>query len=220
MAILVSLNDILEFKTVGNFDGVLEINNLYHYRVNSVTGGDLQTLAAGLINMLHDGAWGLLSTLVHYTNVEARILDANGNLVNGQSLVVNPAFGDGTAGGEVLPPNVVYTFKYVRADASFRHGFKRYTGVSEGNQNKGLLASSAIAAVVLVADALASFVQGYTLDVDGNPDTPDLTQSMVPIVLQRVINGDPIQPINSYDPITVVFDKIGTQNSRKYGVGS
>ena len=220
MPIPVSLSDLLEFKVKGSFAATMEINNLFHYQVNSVTGGDLLSFAAGLADKLHDNIWGSLSSQYLVTSIEARLLDANGNLVNGETLIIGATYGVGGAGGDSLPPNVCYTFKYLRADSSFRHGFKRFTGVTEGNQANGILASSAITAVNTMADDLVSFVNGFTLTVGGDPDTADVLQSMVPIVLQRVINGDPIQPINFYQPTDVVFDRIGTQNSRKYGVGS
>lgn len=220
MPIAVATNDLLEFVHKGSFQGISQVINVYHYKVTGAGGATLQEFGAGLAQK-----WAAVLSLfinenVKMTEVEVRKLDTDGLLITGESFLPVGDYNKGAQTGDALPPNVCWTFKYLRPDATFRHGFKRYAGVDEDAQTDGFPDSSIVAALANGASALEATLHAYTLDVDGNPDTVISAATAVPVVLQRIVNGDPISPINVALITDVVFDRIGTQNSRKYGVGS
>lgn len=220
MPISVPNNATLEFKLVGEFNGAQETNNVFHYKESGGTSGTLDQYANGLMNLIETFIYPITSVVQRYIRIDASILDADGELVNGESVFFPSANDNGVVTGESMPPFVTWTYKYVRPDATFRHGFKRFAGVAESQQNSGFPDSGALSVLNAAAVALGDLVPGMTVDVDGNPDAEVTDVGMVPVILQRIINGDPISPVNVGEVGSVVFSKIGTQNSRKYGVGS
>jgi len=113
---------------------------------------------------------------------------------------------------DALPPFVAYSFQYTRPNANFRHGYKRLSGVPEPWNVNGVLNSTGLAVVNTLAATLAGDV--------GLNDALVNRPYMEPILVQRVKNGLPVDPDVWYKPSTVVYKKLGSQNSRKFNVGS
>lgn len=221
MPLSVSANELLEFKLQGFFNGAQELNNIFHYQVTTVGGATLLDFATGLWRELSSSLLDLTNNAVEYVQIVASKLDTDGNLVNGESYIIHAGDGVGVTASDALPPFVTWTFKYIRPDSSFRHGFKRFAGVSENSQAEGIIDSGALSVLIPpIETSLAATIAGYSRDVDNRPDTVVGSSAMQPVVVQRIVNGDPISPVNLAVIADVVFDKIGTQNSRKYGRGS
>lgn len=220
MPLSVSVDDILEFVVKGSFDGAVEVNNVFHYIVNTVGGATLNEFAAGLFATVVANVQNTISDDVEFFTIEAKILDTDGNLVNGETYSIPTGSGIGQISGESLPSHDCISFKYVRPDASFRHGFKRFAGVPESGQENGLPTGTYLTGLNTLAGVLEDVQPAYSIDSGtGEPDAPVATSEMQPIILQRIINGDPISPVNVGRVTDVVFDLIGTQNSRKRGRG-
>lgn len=122
------------------------------------------------------------------------------------------ADGLGLYEGQSLPPFVSWTFQYTRPNANYRHGYKRFSGVPEAYQASGVIDSGAVTYVNNLANALKASVNLNDALI-GAP-------FMRPALVQRVKNGVPVDPDVWYLPSTVVYKKIGSQNTRKYNVGS
>jgi hypothetical protein len=219
MPISVAVDDLLEFKLKGFFDNAVEVNNIFHYHVSAVTTATLDNFAAGL--------WATLATVllprtaaeVTYDLVDARIVDADGALVNSEVFVIAAGTGDGAEGGDSLPPTDTWTFKLLRPDGSFRHGFKRFAGVAEAAQSKGLPTAGVISSLTAIASMLSAPVQAQTI-TGGVPAGVISGNTMHPVIFQKVINGDPVSPMNVGDITAAVFSRIGSQDTRAYGRGS
>lgn len=111
----------------------------------------------------------------------------------------------GTVSGEGLPSYACWTFKINRTSRSFRNGSKRFVGISESSALGNTVAAAFLATVQACATALSA-----TLD-DGT-NTWEL-------IIARYTGTPP--SISSWDVAqSVVYSHIGSQVSRKAGVGS
>lgn len=224
MGLPIATGKILELILQGNYDNTMLVENVFHYHVTNLgTGGDspatCENFVAGFIHDVLPYIRNVSTAVVSYTQVIANILDYDtGLLVNGVPVGIDSTLQAGIISGDTLPPYVCWTFKYVRSDATYRHGFKRFAGVAESQQQKGLAGSGVISDLNTLATKLQNGLTAYTL-VAGIPTTLITAAAAHPVGLQRQKSGDLLNPINVKDFTTVVYDKIGTQNSRKYGVG-
>lgn len=219
MPIPVTTSELMEFKLKGSYNSVVEVNNIFHYQCTAGGGATLDEFAAGL---WHDLAAVLLprtNDSVTYESVEARIVDTDDALVNSELFIITAPNGLGADGGDALPPTDTWTFKLLRPDGTFRHGFKRFAGVSEAAQTDGLPTSGVISSLAAIAAMLASPVTAYTI-VGGVPTAPVAGSSMEPAIFQRHINGDVISPMNIGIVTNAVFSRIGSQDTRAFGRGS
>lgn len=112
----------------------------------------------------------------------------------------------GTNGGDCLPPYSSWDFTLVRAGARERNGYKRIAGVGEGNQTNGIANSGIVTALTAGATAMITAVN-------------TTSDSWTPLVRRTRINKVPVSPAQYWGISNVVYSKIGTQNSRKYGHG-
>jgi len=220
MPIPVPASSIIELKVVGEYNGAQETNNVFHYRENGTAQGTLDQYGIGLMNAIETNIYPILTNQARFIRIDCALVGTDGSNINGESVFFPSANDLGVAPGEGLPPYATWTFKYVRPSFSFRHGYKRFSGISETDQNSGFPASGVLTRLNTAAASLSAFIAAMTQDVDGNPDTVVTDTLAIPVVLQRIVNGDPINPINVANVSDVVFTKIGSQNSRKYGVGS
>lgn len=219
MPIPVTTSELLEFKLKGFYDGVVEVNNIFHYQCNAATTGTLVQFAAGLWNDLSAVLLPRTNDSITYESVEGRIIDTSGGLVNSEVFIITAPNGLGADGGDALPPTDTWTFKLLRPDGTFRHGFKRFAGVSEAAQTDGKPTSGVIASLDAIAAMLASQVSAYTI-VGGVPTASVAGNTMVPVILQRQLNGDVVDPLNIGYVENAVFSRIGSQDTRAYGRGS
>lgn len=140
--------------------------------------------------------------------VEWQFIDVDAVLgaVDFFSLGVESEAGD--ISGDCLPPYAAWAYKYVRADRTQRHGYKRFPGVPEIWQNNGEITAGAATTAAL---ALATVLNSPLIGSSGS--------SYQPAVQQRTRNKITLVPPNYNAPATVVFQNISTQNSRKFGRG-
>jgi hypothetical protein len=219
MPIAVAANDLVELKLVGLFDTKQVTNNVFHFQVDDDGGAKLDEFAAGFFEALQTDLLNITANVVEYLQIDARLLDEDGDLINGETYIIPTGSGVGADTSGSLPPYVTWTFKYLRENATFRHGFKRFAGVPSIGQVKGFPVGGEITNLNNMAGTLSGPFSAFSIGTDGLPDVEYAGSAMHNVVLQRVINGDPITPVNVALVPNIVFDKIGTQNSRKYGVG-
>lgn len=115
----------------------------------------------------------------------------------------------GLVSGDPMPPFVAWEFKYVRATTTTRHGFKRFAGISENHQTSGLINPAVVTAVNALAVKLGDIVwSGLAGD-----------NVFTPVILSRFDGGVPRVPPITNDVNAVVYARITSQNTRKYGRG-
>lgn len=212
--------DVLEMRVRGFFNDAVEVNNVFHYRVVAAEDATLEQFGAGLAQQLSEQIWLNLSALVVWDEIIVNKLDADGLPTTGESYIIPPSLGTCLIAGQSLPPYATFTMKYIRQTTASRHGYKRFPGVAESAQADGVADPSYVAVLNAAGLVLNAGFEAFTIDVDNLPDTAVPDSLAVPIILQKIINGDPISPINITSPQSIVFNSIGTQNSRKFGRGS
>lgn len=225
MPVVTAVDDLIELVVKGNYDLVAEINNVFHYQVTNVGTGTgapatLEEWAAGFVENVLPFMIGLLTASVTYTSIEARLLDnVTGALVNGVPVPIPSGLGNSGSEVDTLPPSDCYTFRFVRPDSTFRHGYKRLSGIAEASQVDGVATGAILTGLNDAANVFSNDLEAWTL-TDGAPDTQVTDAAAHPVVVQRQKNGDILNPINIAVITNVIYTKIGTQNSRKFGVGS
>jgi len=112
----------------------------------------------------------------------------------------------GLVGGDCLPPYAAWSFTKVRGAARERNGYLRIAGVPESYQQNGVVTGTGITATQAVADGL------------NNPISDGVTDYILRIPRDKV-NRVPVTPQQYWNTSGVVYSKIGTQNSRKFGHG-
>ena len=219
------LNDTLyEVVLRGNYNGLQQTNNVFYFRTFLGDApalalgqpGTIRGLATEFWNNLKTQLRAVTGTIVSYTSVDAYQLDADGAQVTGETYSIPSGERAGTAAGDVLPPTNSWTMQYVRPDTSFKHGSKRFTGVTENMQLNGVIAAGSVATM----NALVAVLDNNIIPHDVSYGTNAAGYHAFPVVLQRVINGTNVSPVNWYQPAAIIYTRIGTQNSRKFGHGA
>lgn len=124
-----------------------------------------------------------------------------------RSEVISPAVA-GVQTGEDMPPAICWTFRYERIQWDHRHGYKRFAGVTEGNQASG----EAVPAILPSLEDLADILEAQLV--------PSAGTALTPVVYHQWENGQKLDPPEAHSIGGVSYSHIGTQNSRKYGRGS
>ena len=221
MAIPVSIGDNMRIVLKGTSVVGEDMQNVFHYNFYAGSGTDVNS---HLLENFAFGFWenikATLRVITHntssYQEVECISLDADFNGVNGESFVIPVGEQPGLAAGEAAHPALCFTYRYVRPSFAFRHGFKRFGGLTESFLVGDGVHSSGVTPVENLRLALAADIGG--LYPDGSPltDPPDAR----PIVYRRTVESTVISPVLWGIPVGIVFSKVGTQNSRKRGHGS
>lgn len=221
MPIPVDVGDNIRITLKGSCVDGSDHVNVFHYNFYAGSGTDvgshlLENFAFGFWENIKATLRALTSPSAKFLEVEAVSLDADFNGVNGESFVIPTAEQVGLATGQNAHQALCLTYRYIRPNFSFRHGYKRF-----GNLTEGILAGNSIEA------ASATAVENLRLDLvadiaglypDGTPlvDPPDAR----PIVYRRIVENTVISPVLWGIPVGVVFNGVGTQNTRKPGRGS
>ena len=220
MGILVSAGDNIRMKLRGSWNGIVETNNIFYFRVDVLLTEDfeasLHNAAMGFWHTIKASLLILTADVQNYTEIVAESLDADANLINGESYFIPVGTGVGGDPNDSLPSADAWTFKYVRPSSSKRHGFKRFAGIPENDQVDGLPAGGVASSLTALGDAL--FTPFPFWADDGGTET-EMSGVITPTLVQRVLNGDLVSPAVFYDPTAVVFDKIGHQDTRDRGRG-
>lgn len=220
MAILVSAGDYIRMKLKGKWNGVVETNNIFYFQVTTLASGDVESslhnAAQGFWETIHAALLIITAQQQKYTEIVAESLDADANLINGESYFIPDAMSTGGDTGESLPPADAWTFKYVRPSSIYRHGFKRFPGVPETDNSNGLPSTGVVSSLTALGNLLGTPFH-FWADVAGvSTDSGGL---ITPFLVQKVLNGDIVSPAVFYEPSAVVFDKIGHQDTRDIGRG-
>lgn len=220
MAILVGVGTVLRTVLFGRFNDAVQTRNVFYHEVSSVGSGvsdedSLIGYARGIWDAIKVDLRLNTASIQKYYQLETGNFDlATGLVVNSEIYSIPSGEQPGSNANEALPPFCTWTFKYIRPSATFRHGFKRFAGVCETSQVNGV----AIPAAVTSLNAL-----GATLGNTVNPVSPSTGTTggglAIPVITRAEQNGMPVRPILVDNPVAVVYDLIGTQNSRKFGSG-
>lgn len=135
-----------------------------------------------------------------FTSIVAQTVQG-GSQFGSKSVVEN-----GIGGGDMLPTFVALDFTYVRGGALERNGYKRFAGIGEASQAQGVPNSSYVAVINAGITALSQ-------ELLTTGDTWE------PVIRRTRVNRVPQVPPKYYNVSSVIFSKIGSQNSRKVGHG-
>lgn len=220
MAIPVVTGDKIRITLRGHFSATVQTLNVFHYKVDptdALYGGDnLGNAAASFWYAFKDVIRPPTSNVQRYESVTAESLDlATWNVINGEEYAIPGGEQYGTATGDCLPPYSTWSFRYVRASADFRHGYKRFPGIPEGGQVNGY----AEAGYITYMNAIATLLNG---DIVFAALGSHLLSSgrLKPQLYKAHRYGGDVRPVEFQRPASVVYEGIGSQNTRKYGRGS
>jgi len=197
-----SIGDVYSFVVTGQVLDQLTVN-VFHYK--AFTSGDVD-LDALMTTFEED----VLVPIYDHLNSHASAIQLEIKQVVGGFAYAVDAFTSAIIGqesGECLPPSACYTFRYQRSQLGRRHGYKRFPGVGETQQENGVVTSGFLTS--LQADALL-----LAADLE-----PISGISLRPVILHSQLNGQPVIPPVPQDISAVVYSHIGTQNTRKFGRG-
>lgn len=177
-----------------------ETVNVFHY--NSVAFGATPTeILTAWWNLVSSHYQNLISTACAIDHLELQEVGGAGSF---GSL---PIGASGFVGGDCLPPFVAWDFTYIRGAALERNGYKRFAGVPETYQASGVASATGRTQANLVAEDLAATVSVGVADM------------WKPVVLRRKVAHAVLPAPKPYSISGVIFSRIGSQNSRKFGHG-
>lgn len=217
-----AVGDLIQYTLIGNFNGAVALRNVFHQRVTELGASD----GGGTFNAIRLGArklWENLNpdlrpltvSLVRYTSVRARVIRGSDDGVSNLYLI-DTGEQAGSVEAQSLPPANCWTFRYQGAGGIERNGYKRFSGISETQQDSGF--QSGVASLL---DALAATLAEEQL-VQTTDVIPIEVFRSVPVIVKKIASGlDPedIDVLADWEPVGIVYNGIGTQNSRKFGVG-
>lgn len=200
----VDVSSILQFKLFQEFRGQ-QVLNVQHYLVLSTTEfGTLTGFANVLFNYWTDQLSPLVSEGLSY--VRGELYEVNG-LDFDVYVSSPPIVGVGT--GDTLPPFNAVSVQQVRASRATRHGWKRFAGILEPQQDDGILLPANLTAWQQAMDVIFDEEVTYA-----DPLTPTRTLTLAPIIWG---GNDPAFPLGRYSLIAGVQVKeiVSSQNTRK-----
>lgn len=197
-----AVGDIYEFTLRQRLLGQ-DVLNVFHYDVVADLGGGVtgNDLAYWVWNQLDLQIKAIQSDSLTYVQMDC--LQITGGVTIGSYVIGEAGTETGTP---VNPAFFAWGFRYNRASAASRHGYKRFAGVGEGYVDEGLPTAPAITAATSLADQLI-----------GNVLDPDASESgeLRPVILSRVLNGVPrVTPV-AFPIASIVFTGFTTQTTRK-----
>lgn len=222
MAIPINIGDNMRITLKGLTVHGDQNVNVFHYNFYAGSGTDvgshlLENFAFGFWENIKAAIRPVTSGQCKYVEVEAVSLDADFNGVNGEAFPIPAGEQSGTeVTTEAMPPFVALTYRYIRPNFAFRHGYKRIGNITEGQVLQGLPNPASAAQHAALRAALEADIGG--LYPDGTPlaDPPDAR----PIVYRKTVNGAVVSPVLWGIPVGVVGPVVGSQVTRKRGRGS
>jgi hypothetical protein len=179
-----------------------QIINRFHYVGQSAGTPDLPTFAANWIT-------GVLTHVADITHVDVNYLEIDiQHLTPGGAFLIDPVsfFGNVTS-GDSLPPFVAFDFTLLRHGLGERNGYKRFAGVGEVSQNGGVITSGALSLANTLATAMHGLISDGVIDFE-------------PAVQRKQINHVAQVPPKYFSISSVIYARIGSQNTRKIGRGA
>lgn len=214
-----SVGDLLRLSLFGVYNAVVRTINVFHYTVTATDGDAANNAysAAGRAfwNIVGAALVAPTSSVVRYNSILVEKMDvAEWLAINGEEFTIPEETAFGLIDTEVLPPYSCYTFKYVRPSTDYRHGFKRFVGVPENGQATGFLSAGYETMISDIRDQLGAQLAPCQ---EGDELTSD--SRIVPVIYKAHRFGEDVRPVQFSVPASIVFDGIGTQNTRKFGRG-
>lgn len=220
----VANQDVLRVTLIGYNPANNAMYNVFHFRVNHVNSSpsglenDATSLIAGFWNNARSEWAAITGPQAGVVSFKIEGLNQNWQIFNTADWVVPSGPTVGTVTGDASPPWINWTYRYDRPNADFRIGFKRFGGCTEGlvspsgiiNVGSTLTLLAALA-TKLNADQTAVDPTTYAAFGDG--------ATMEPVLYRRVVNGDVLEVPLVGRVANVRFVHLGSQNSRKYGIG-
>lgn len=192
-------DDILELTLHQVLFDTIPCTNVIHYRVANVGVMDESGLLSAFAADVSPVMRGLQSSdLAH---VKYTVLNLSDDLGYADTVWQPPLLG--AVAGSDGPPFVTFAFRKNRNTRRTRSGQMRVAGVVEGASEDGILSGAFEDDVNALATALGQLLQ------DGTGGT------YVPVIVSKAKDGTMLatNAISSFE-----YTRIGTQNSRKYGV--
>lgn len=185
--------------TLNSHQGAVPFQNVFHYRQTfGVTGGDI--LAQEFINEVYPHIQSITSVFTVYDSVEW----LNYNDLGDFGIDASIAGELGLRPGEVLPTWNSWAFQYNRTTRETRNGSKRFSSVSEDDQNFG----EAIGAMLPFLEAAATGLEQF-VNFGG-------TEIWRPVIARLSPDGASVVLTN--DVRSVTYKRLASQTSRKnYG---
>jgi len=178
----------------------VETVNVFHYCGVGLIDCAVNDLLTAFETEVAANLTSIASVDMSYTNITAE------EIFGGVQFGSLPIANNGVVAGDCLPPFNSWDFTYLRGGARERNGYKRMAGVPESYQAQGIASGGAGAALTAAASHLAA----------------DLNAGLIlftPCVLRKHINHVVQTTPKFYNVSSVIYSKIGSQNSRKYGHG-
>lgn len=201
----------------GKWNGGQDILNSFYVNLvmngGTLVGDDAEFFNVGkrLWDAIKSNLRSITVNIVTYNTLE--VFKADGVDVGASGFYTIPSNEQaGAQSGDPLPPFVAWSFQYTRPNANYRHGYKRFAGIREADQANGVATTDVLVYLNGLATTLASSINLNA--------AVGIAPYIEPALVQRVKNGQPVDPDVWYKPATVVYKKIGSQNTRKYNVGS
>lgn len=211
-----AVNDIYQLQAFQNFGNSIDrLENVYFYRQVSAVGSASSLADAFTANMLPD-LLDIQTDTIKYNRLVVTNLFTVSDFA---TVTYDTATGRGSAGGvnaDTLPPHDAVTFRLVRTSREIRNGFKRFAGVPELVQNRGVITEASY--IALLETMRTTLAQNIGAPLSGEFD---------PVVVKRIKTVVPGQPPTYRLPTSAaeaVFSQftdvlvsleIRTQNTRK-----
>ena len=218
---IISVGDLLRVTVKGRFNDAVDLVNVFHLRCDAKNVADNEvTVGMGLFQHCYvNGVLPRLSPPVRFDLLKVERMDDNYNAVEGYDVSLHPEFaGVGLGGGEMLPPQSVLTIKQVRANNTMRHGYKRFSGMDEGQNNGGMLVMDAGVRTSIASKFFGDVKSGrFELGIWNAYEDSAYRH----VGVKRFEDGLALNPVVVEAFVGAQLNPlIGSQNSRKYGYGS
>ena len=190
-----AIGDIFKITLVSH-QGAVQFNNVFHYRQTlGVLGGNI--LAQEFINEVYPHIKSIVSSFTVFDEVQW----LNYNDLGDFGIDASIAAEIGDRAGEVIPTWNAWAFQYNRTTRETRNGSKRFSSVSELDQNFG----DPTAPMLPVLEAAASGLEQF-VNFGG-------TEIWRPVIARLDATGSTVLVTNDVQSVT--FKRLASQTSRK-----
>lgn len=204
----VGSGSLFRIKLFGEIHGQQTLNVFWYYRAISPDTHDAVDVVAAFENGVAAHWEALVSSAWDGTLVECDELTSLSNFFTSATNI-----GPGTASGESLGPFVCFDIRLLRTTKETRSGRKRIAGVTENQQNAGVLESGTLTTLNLLAE---DFDDALAVDLE----------NIDPVIVRQTRDPDTgeLEPVTSWI-YNLVADAEGqtnttTQGTRKYNRGN
>lgn len=198
-----AIGDVVELTLHGTVLGQTNLNVFAYEQTAGVGSDGAGGLAAAFEDTIIPAMQAVVTENTGYQSISWVSLNGTfqeGNLALATTIGSRPA--------PSLPPYAAWAFRLLRTTSESRGGYKRVAGISETDQDNGVYAGT----IITQLNALATAFALQLTTTGGNEWTP--------VIASFILNGVPrTTPV--FNPISgAIYQRISTQNSRKFGHGT